>query len=340
MAVTLAQDSSTLDTTSHLDLESQRHLIAEKDRVNQNIGMGEVDYESLPSDNLAAHLLAGGAAGIMEHCCMYPVDCVKTRMMQLVPNPHANYRNLPQAFCTILTKEPPRVLFRGISVVATGAGPAHALYFSIYEITKKRLTKSQNPVLAQGVAGATATLAHDGFMNPIEVVKQRLQVYNSPYRGALHCFRTVLLNEGGRAFYRSFTTQLTMNIPFQVIHFIGYEFLQDRLNESRRYNPVSHMISGAGAGACAAAITTPLDVAKTFLNTQEQKRTINNERRIRGIINTFREIYRVSGPKGYFRGLTARVVFQMPSTAISWSVYEFFKYSLGLKNVDVDDDWR
>ena len=171
-------------------------------------------------------------------------------------------------------------------------------------------------------------------------MKQRLQVYNSPYRGALHCFRTVLLNEGGRAFYRSFTTQLTMNIPFQVIHFIGYEFLQDRLNESRRYNPVSHMISGAAAGACAAAITTPLDVAKTFLNTREQKRTINKERRIHGIINTFREIYRVSGPKGYFKGLTARVVFQMPSTAISWSVYEFFKYSLGLKNVDVDDDWR
>ena len=39
--------------------------------------MTEVDYESLPTDRLSAHLLAGGAAGIMEHCVMYPVDCVK-----------------------------------------------------------------------------------------------------------------------------------------------------------------------------------------------------------------------------------------------------------------------
>lgn len=39
--------------------------------------MEEVDYESLPTDRLSAHLLAGGAAGMMEHCCMYPVDCVK-----------------------------------------------------------------------------------------------------------------------------------------------------------------------------------------------------------------------------------------------------------------------
>lgn len=39
--------------------------------------MGEVDYESLPTNNLWQHLLAGAMAGMMEHCCMYPVDCVK-----------------------------------------------------------------------------------------------------------------------------------------------------------------------------------------------------------------------------------------------------------------------
>ncbi len=45
--------------------------------------MEEVDYESLPTDRLSAHLLAGGAAGMMEHCCMYPVDCVKVRQARL-----------------------------------------------------------------------------------------------------------------------------------------------------------------------------------------------------------------------------------------------------------------
>ena len=39
--------------------------------------MGEAEYESLPTDNLWQHLLAGGMAGMMEHCFMYPVDCVK-----------------------------------------------------------------------------------------------------------------------------------------------------------------------------------------------------------------------------------------------------------------------
>ncbi len=121
-----------------------------------------------------------------------------------------------------------------------------------------------------------------------------------------------------------------MNIPFQVLHFVTYEFLQDHLNSSREYNPLSHTLSGAGAGACAAAITTPLDVAKTFLNTQEQRRHLTDGH-VRGMTSTLIKIYNISGFKGYWKGLNARVVYQMPSTAICWSVYEFFKYSLGLK---------
>ena len=46
--------------------------------------MGEVDYESLPTEKLTAHLFAGGAAGIMEHCVMYPVDCVKVYEQTIV----------------------------------------------------------------------------------------------------------------------------------------------------------------------------------------------------------------------------------------------------------------
>lgn len=41
--------------------------------------MDESEYESLPTERATVHLAAGALAGVMEHCVMYPVDCVKVR---------------------------------------------------------------------------------------------------------------------------------------------------------------------------------------------------------------------------------------------------------------------
>ncbi|XP_065699791.1 mitoferrin-2 isoform X1 [Patagioenas fasciata] len=292
------------------------------------------DYEALPQGAaVSTHMLAGAVAGVMEHCVMYPVDCVKTRMQSLRPEPAARYRNVLEALWRIARTEGVWRPMRGMNITATGAGPAHALYFACYEKLKKTLSDvihaGGNSHVANGAAGCVATLLHDAAMNPAEVVKQRMQMYNSPYQRVTDCVRAVWRNEGAGAFYRSYTTQLTMNIPFQAIHFMTYEFLQEQLNPHRQYNPGSHVVSGACAGAVAAAATTPLDVCKTLLNTQESLALSSNiSGHITGMANAFRTVYQVGGVTAYFRGVQARVIYQMPSTAIAWSVYEFFKYIL------------
>lgn len=159
-------------------------------------------------------------------------------------------------------------------------------------------------------------------------------MYGSPYRGVTNCAVTIFKEEGLKAFYRSYTTQLSMNIPFQTIHFIMYEYAREKLNPSRVYDPKTHMVAGASAGAVAAAVTTPLDVAKTLLNTQERGAVAlvgkheGHSYYVNGMVAAFRSIYRLRGLSGYFQGLQARVLYQMPSCAICWSVYEFFKHTL------------
>ena len=45
-------------------------------------------YECLPpSSTVTTHMLAGAAAGFMEHSVMYPVDCVKVRTGLLLGAP-------------------------------------------------------------------------------------------------------------------------------------------------------------------------------------------------------------------------------------------------------------
>ncbi|KAL3050324.1 mitoferrin-2 [Trematomus bernacchii] len=307
----------------------------------------EPDYEGLPQGaSTSTHMWAGAVAGIMEHCLMFPIDCVKTRMQSLQPAPAARYRNVMDALRRIIATEGVWRPMRGLNATAVGAGPAHALYFASYEKLKKTLSDAIHPGanshLANGTAGCVATVLHDAIMNPTEVVKQRMQMYNSPYRGVMDCVRAVWYKEGPGAFYRSYTTQLTMNVPFQALHFMTYEYLQELLNPHRQYNPSSHMMSGALAGAIAAAATTPLDVCKTLLNTQEsltlhslspsqgpgQGQGQGAHRQISGLAHAFRTVYRLGGLPGFFKGVQARIIYQMPSTAISWSVYEFFKYGL------------
>jgi len=331
------------------------------------LGCGEPvgeDYESLPTHSLYVHLVAGAGAGMMEHCVMYPIDSVKTRMQSLCPCPEKACRTPMHGLIEMIRTEGILRPMKGVSSIAMGAAPAHALYYTVYEKSKLYLTgghSSHSQTLAYGLSGILATFAHDAVMNPAEVIKQRMQMCNSPFKNTLECMRCVYQVEGIHAFYRSYLTQLLLNVPFQSVHFMTYEFCQQLLNPHRQYDPKSHLISGALAGGLAAAVTCPLDVIKTVLNTQQKPTMIVHATRsiemalasnsgtipststpptivpqdqlhcktsYHGIRDAARGIYASRGAIGFFSGFQARILVQMPSTAISWSVYELFKFLL------------
>uniref|UniRef100_A0A2M4BN93 Mitoferrin n=1 Tax=Anopheles marajoara TaxID=58244 RepID=A0A2M4BN93_9DIPT len=284
--------------------------------------MNSDEYEQLPTSSVAAIMTAGAIAGIMEHCVMYPLDSVKTRMQSLT---HMKaHDTILSTLRDMVRTEGPLRPFRGVMAVVAGAGPAHALYFGAYECSKEMIaTVSDRDHVNYMLSAAAATLVHDAVSNPADVVKQRLQMYNSPYRSIVHCASHVYRTEGFRAFYRSYSTQLVMNIPYSAIQFPTYEFFQKLLNKDNKYNPPVHMVAGGVAGAAASALTTPLDVCKTLLNTQE-----DGAGKTRGLFEAAKKIYATAGPMGFFKGMQARVLYQMPATAICWSTYEFFKYIL------------
>ncbi|PAA53893.1 hypothetical protein BOX15_Mlig009775g1 [Macrostomum lignano] len=319
--------------------------------MNKLLSM-EDEYESLlPDSTPSQHMIAGACAGVMEHTIVYPVDCVKTRLQCLRPLEGARYAGLIDGLRTLMQTEGIGRSLRGIGAVVAGAGPAHAMYFSCYEQGKRSLLGlGWNERASYLVSAIGATLLHDAIMTPADAVKQRVQMFRSPYSGCIDCLRSVLRSEGVSALYRAYGTQLSMNIPFHMVHFSAYELGQDLLNPQRNYAPHTHVLSGGFAGVCAAACTNPLDVCKTLLNTQERcalqaagtaasteiggpaAAAASSPTQNRVIISSFlsaaKTVYQLEGLSGYFRGVQARVVFQMPGTAISWSVYETFKWYL------------
>ena len=96
-----------------------------------------------------------------------------------------------------------------------------------------------------------------------------MQMCCSPYTTSTEATMGILRTEGFKAFYRSYFTQLTMNVPFQAAMVTSYSVCQSLLNPGKEYNPTVHFVAGAVAGAAACLVTMPLDVCKTLLNTQE-----------------------------------------------------------------------
>ncbi|KAK4470872.1 hypothetical protein MN116_006386 [Schistosoma mekongi] len=298
------------------------------------------DYESLPNSSpLPQHMFAGACAGIMEHIVMYPVDCVKTRMQCLRSVGSSNSPGVLAGLHRLVLQEGILRSLKGSGAVIWGAGPAHAAYFGCYEKTKSFLATAPigSSHVNHMIAGTCATLLHDAVMTPADAVKQRLQIYNSPYHNTLDCLRRVCISEGPSVLYRAYFTQLSMNIPYQTIHFVCYEHTQSLINPNRQYQPWTHVVSGGVAGCFAAAFTNPLDVCKTVLNTQDRYVTMNvcrnhftqsSKTEFRGLIGTAMYIYQMAGFKGFTRGISARILTAVPGTALSWSVYEYFKWRL------------
>jgi len=270
--------------------------------------------------------LAGALAGISEHAVMFPVDSIKTRMQVFSTSPAAVYSGIGNAITRISSTEGARALWRGVASVIAGAGPAHAVYFGTYEVVKEWAggNRAGHQFAATALAGAAATITSDALMNPFDVIKQRMQMYGSEFRSGITAAKTILRTEGIGAFYISYPTTLTMTVPFTAVQFSTYEFLKDTLNPSGSYSPLTHVTAGGLAGGVAAAVTTPLDVAKTLLQTRGTSKD-PEIRHAKGMIDALRIIGKRDGPKGFMRGVTPRVVTFMPSNALCWLSYEFFK---------------
>lgn len=116
---------------------------------------------------------------------------------------------------------------------------------------------------------------------PSEVLKTRLQLqgrYNNPhfysgynYRNTLDAARTIVRIEGTSALFYGYQATLARDLPFSALQFMFWEQFRDwaiQWKGSRDLGTPLEFLTGAAGGGLAGAMTCPLDVVKTRLQTQ------------------------------------------------------------------------
>ncbi|EDO06592.1 Mitochondrial carrier family protein [Babesia bovis T2Bo] len=270
------------------------------------------------------HAICGSAAGVMEHTLLFPLDTLKTRLQCGWCNQErktiASVLERGFGACSL---SPPQTriygqLYRGCNIMAVGCIPAHVLYFTAYEVLKK--------VVNVPMAGAIATVCHDAILTPADVIKQRLQV--GSYRNSFHCVAQIMRYEGIKSFYRSLPVALFMNMPYNAVLVGINDFLLNRHPGGANNRSIRTYFLYAGiGGAVAGAITNPIDVIKTHMQTQQCYRKDKDPSRpvYTNPANTALALYREYGFRIFWRGTVTRMCICLPAAAISWGTYSTLK---------------
>jgi len=246
---------------------------------------------------------------------LFPLDAIKTRVQ-------AHKEDV----------RPTKSVYVGLASTMLGSFPSAAAFFTTYEFTKHYVGihyQGKVPAWATHIfAASTAELVSCLIRVPFEVIKQQMQVgAHSSFRGAA---RTIYTQFGVAGLFRGYWTTVAREIPFDAFQFTIWEYLKAAYaDDSGLVSPFYSAFFGSIGGGIAAAVTTPLDVAKTRLMTQ------GNNLRYAGMLHSMKSICVEEGVSKLFLGIVPRVAWISIGGFLFFGGYETCK--LVLRNANVGD---
>ncbi|CAE6497486.1 unnamed protein product [Rhizoctonia solani] len=89
---------------------------------------------------VANSAIAGAGAGLVSSIVTCPLDVIKTKLQaQSIAHGSQGYLGIRDTIASILKHQGIRGLYRGLGPTVLGYLPTWAIYFSVYDETKKRL---------------------------------------------------------------------------------------------------------------------------------------------------------------------------------------------------------
>ncbi|KAF2071904.1 hypothetical protein CYY_006783 [Polysphondylium violaceum] len=283
--------------------------------------------------NTFVYMGAGAAAGIVSRTSTAPLERVKI-VYQIN---HGAPQSLMQTFKNVYADGGFRGLFRGNLANILKVSPESAIKFASFEAVKKLFAAHDSELTSaqRFISGAAAGVISHTSLFPLEVIRTRLSAsHTGTYTGIIDCgLKTYRAENSFRPFYRGLVASIVSTIPHSGINMMVYETLKHRIIKmsDNPYPPAAYLMGCASiSSVCGQLVGYPFHVIKARLITQG---TPVNPEIYNGVIHGLKTIVKKEGFKGLYRGIVPNFMKSIPSHAVTFGVYEFFKktFDINLK---------
>eukprot|EP00871_Galdieria_phlegrea_P004204 jgi/Galph1/4785/GphlegSOOS_G3492.1 len=312
---------------------------SEVENVSQN-GTGKADI-SLPALRFV-QAAAGATAGIVNTIVLSPLDVAKTRLQvqhhiaaNLKPHcrhgyPHLKYDGILNALKIMIREEGIRGYYRGLSASLWAFIPNWSVYWVTYEELKRDLAprlphfRSLNYMLSAMGAGAVTAFC----TAPLWLIKTRMQAEVKAteyckYRAVMSTLGIIIREEGFLALYRGLIPTL-FGLIHVAVQFPAYEHIKAYLASGRvdrEFSATDIFIASSLSKVLASSVAYPHEVIRSRLQISGSKELGPASRNLR-FLSMIREIYRVEGMKGFYRGFVANLIRTVPACVVTFATYE------------------
>jgi len=257
-----------------------------------------------------SEFVSGALAALTADACLHPLDNAKCLYQT-----HGNANSLWLRPNTAI-----RSLYRGYAAVAIASGPGNGVFYWTYDVAGQELRNlgllsDSGVVLA---SSALATVAASTVYAPMEVVKETCFVDLCTTRQAVY---KVYGAGGARAFFRGWKISVSTWLPYMSLYFGMFEKLKAGASSSGDRSDIAAWRSDFGhglvAGGVSAAVTYPLDVIKTKVQSGVSEMPLT-------LSTAYNTAFQGSSWQTILRGVGLRMVWLAPSSALILSFQQMY----------------
>ncbi|KAF2747710.1 solute carrier family 25 protein [Sporormia fimetaria CBS 119925] len=285
--------------------------------------------------------VAGFSAGAISCLFVHPLDLLKNRLQlntRTASRPGDSVRILREV---IRDEGGLRALYRGLWPNMLGNTLGWSFYFLFYRNLKELMHAGQEQrehlssaeiFAASGLAG----LFTAACTNPIWVVKTRMlerganhpEAYRSMWSGLKHVYNT----RGLRGLWSGFIPS-TFGVAHGAVQFAIYEKMKngrgDQIGGKQNLSTWDFIYMSAASKFMAGVITYPYQPIRARMQQYDAANQYT------GLIDVFRKTYRNEGLLAFYKGVVPNTLRVLPTTMITFIVYE--KTRLYLPKLFVDE---